>query len=326
LPGPTRIRFPPGGTSAVVGGRLPRGGVADYVLHAQAGQRMEVWVQSPGNDVFLTVMGQNGMVYQNVAARQPGWQGTLPYAQDYTLRVVVLGEGTDYAMRVTIPARIPSGPGGTAYQGGSAVQRIRPEGVEYVGEYVLHAYADQTVDIVLTSPYGNVLLNIVSADGMPILRYVTGAKDFHGQLYTTQDYIISAVAVGPDASFRLSVSVSPRGGGGPDPDPGPLPAPTPVFFRQGAISGIEYGRVAPGAVQRYELRAMAGQQMIVRTWPEGTLGITVEGERSGYWSAPPQAGSLTIPALPATQNYVITLALPAGHAQAVDYTMEVTIP
>ena len=52
LSGPARIRFAPGGTSAVVGGWLPRGGVADYVLRAQAGQTMEAWIQSPGNDVF----------------------------------------------------------------------------------------------------------------------------------------------------------------------------------------------------------------------------------------------------------------------------------
>ena len=203
---------------------------------------------------------------------------------------------------------------------------MQPEGVEFVGQYVLHVYADQTVDILLTSPYGNVLLDIRGADGVPVLRYVADGKEWHGQFFTTQDHIISAVSVGPDASFRLSVSVSPRGGGDPDPDPGPLPAPTPIFFQRGATSGIEYGRLAPGAVQRYELRAMAGQRMIVRLWPERTFGITVEGERSGYWSAPPLQGSLDIPALPATQDYVIALMLPDGHAQAVDYTMEVTIP
>ena len=71
---------------------------------------------------------------------------------------------------------------------------------------------------------------------------------------------------------------------------------------------------------------MAGQQMLVRVWPERTVGVTVEGASSGYWSEPPQVGSLAIPALPATQDYVITLSLPAGYGQAVDYMLEVTIP
>jgi hypothetical protein len=35
-------------------------------------------------------------------------------------------------------------------------------------------------------------------------------------------------------------------------------------------------------------------------------------------------GSLYIPSLPAKQNYVITLSLPAAQAQ-IEYTMEVTI-
>jgi len=295
--------------------------MAEYVLYAQAGQEMEVEIVSPGGKVFLAVIGQDGTVFQNVIFQQTYWQGVLPRDQDYMLRAVAMGADTVYGLRVTIPARIPSGPQGTAYQGGSLVQRLSPQGVEIVARYLLHVFSDQEVDVVLASPNGNVLLAIRSADGMPVLRYVAESKEWHGPMFTTQDYLIDVVSVGADPSFQLSVAVSPRGSGS---GPEPLPAPTPVVFLAGAISGVESGQLAPGAMQRYELRAAAGQQFIVHVWPERTVGITVEGERSGYWSEPPQVGSLVIPALPATQDYVITLSLPAAQAQT-DYTIEVTI-
>lgn len=319
-PAATRIQFAQGATSAVVDGFLPAGTTADHVLRAMAGQEMQVLLWSPDESIFLAVLGQDGTLFQNALFRQTQWSGVLPYTQDYILSAVSMSAGAPYALRVTIPARIPSGPAGTVYQVNSPVQRIWPDGVEFVGSYVLNAFADQTVDIVLSSPNGNVLLNVVGADGMPVLRYVAGGRELHGPLYATQDYTIDAVSVGPDPSFQLSVVVSPRGG------PGPLPEPTPIFFQPGAISGVEQGQLVPGGVQRYELRAMAGQSFLVRVWPERTVGIAVEGESSGYWSEPPQVGSLAIPALPATQNYRITLSLPAGYGQAVEYTIEVTIP
>ena len=103
-----------------------------------------------------------------------------------------------------------------------------------------------------------------------------------------------------------------------------MPAPTPIWFDPGAVSAIEYGRLAPGNVQRYQLRAMAGQQLVVYAWPERTFGITVQGVQSGYWAAPHQAGTLSILSLPATQDYIITLSLPAAQAP-IDYLMEVAI-
>ena len=103
-----------------------------------------------------------------------------------------------------------------------------------------------------------------------------------------------------------------------------LPAPTPIVFQPGAISGSESGILAPGSVQRYQLRATAGQQFYVYVWPERTFGIAVEGESTGYWSVPASVGLLNIPSLPATQEYIVTLSLPAAQDQ-IAYTMTVTI-
>ena len=316
----TYIQFAPGATSAVVLGWARRGDVARYVLRANAGQRMVVAIASPGEDVFLTLIGADGSLLKSYVDRQARWEGVLPVTGDYQLEAVPIGQDTGLTMRVTVYAPIRFSPGGTSATMNSPVQRVSSQGVEIVGGYVLRAAAGQTMDVALASPNGNILLNVYGADGVPLKRYVDGQAAWRGVLPVTQDYVLEAVSVGPDAFLNLTVTIPPVSG------PVIQPMPIPIRFAPGDTWATVAGRLSPGASQPYVLRAMSGQRMEVGVWPQGLIGIAVRGANGSEWSAQPWEGGLVIPWLPATQEYVITLTLPASASQAVDYSMRVVIP
>jgi hypothetical protein len=224
-------------------------------------------------------------------------------------------------MRVTIYAEIKFPPGGTSATLSSPAQRVSAEGVEVVGGYTLRAAGGQTMDVRLSSPNGNILLTLFGADGTLLKRYVDGTSTWQGTLPSTQEYVIHAVSVGPDASFTLYVSIPPLTS--PTTVPGP---PIRIEFPPGGTFADKTGRLSPGATQQYVLRAMGGQRMEVYAWPQYTFATSVRGTNGSQWSAQPWQGSLIIGSLPLTQDYVISLSLPSTSSQAVDYTMRVIVP
>lgn len=313
-PEPTRIRFEPGATSASVAGHIGPNAIQRYVLRAFAGQTMEVLITSPGNDVLLDIWGADGTVLKRHPVGEAYWAGPLPATQDYFIGAVSVGGETNYMLTVTISAlepeatRIQFEPGATSatvtgYVEGQAVER-----------YVLRALAGQTMEVGITSPNNNVLLTIVGEDGIPLKRYVDGMAQWRGVLPATQDYFIHAVSVGEATGFQLTVTISALESG-----------PTRIQFSPGATSAVLQASLEPGAPDRYVLRALQGQRMEVRVSPAASIDIAVQGQDGSFWSTPAPGGTLSIEILPATQDYIITLALPGPVTGAVSYTLEVSV-
>lgn len=100
---PTRIRFAPGTTSAVVGGSLAPGGSARYVLWAARGQRMGIAVV-PSAAVQILVAGPGGSRW--TCPEWGCWIDPLPASGDYDVTLSLRpGWGTTgYSMTVAIPA------------------------------------------------------------------------------------------------------------------------------------------------------------------------------------------------------------------------------
>ena len=182
--------------------------------------------------------------------------------------------------------------------------------------YVLRAFAGQTMEVVVTSPSGDVGLSIWGADGVSLKRSADDRADWRGVLPSTQDYFIQVVSV-QATSYVLTVIISPL-----------EPEPRRIQFAPGATSAVIEGRLETGVPDRYALRALRGQRMEVevRVPPTATVNIMVEGQDGSFWSGLSSEGPLTIEELPATQDYIITLALPIPLAGAISYTMEVRIP
>ena len=212
------------------------------------------------------------------------------------------------------PIRVQFEPGATSATLTGHIERTGEGGVEYGARYVLRALAGQTMEVVITSPNGDVLLSIVGADGVPLKRYVDDRADWRGVLHATQDYFIRPVSVGADTSYVLTVTISPL-----------EPQPTRIQFEPGATSAVVEGYLEPGLPDRYVLRALRGQRMDVRVLLAETVDIVVEGQDGSNWSAVASEGVLRIEVLPATQDYVITLALPVSVSGTVGYAMEVGV-
>ncbi len=207
---PTRIQFPAGSTSVSVENRqIAANGVDAYVLRALEGQRMSVGVYPwPNTDVALSIYGaENGMLLLQADLGLAHWSGNLPATQDYVVRIVNYGAATNYTLQVTIPWRITFDPGATSVTlEGSIV------GQEGVNEYVLHARADQTMTVAITSPNNNVWLTIVGSDGIPLVRSHMGQTSWTDVLQVTQDYTILAVmhqgATSPTTNYTLQISIT----------------------------------------------------------------------------------------------------------------------
>ncbi len=198
-----RISFAPGGTSANVDGVLKQGHQIDYVVKAGGGQTMLVTVFSPGNNVYLGVVGlTDGIPLLRTVAGQSQFTGNLPLTQDYRLTLISPNQKSNYTLQVIIPARIKFAHGsyGTNVNGYVTANTTN--------FYLLRASAGQTMSVAILSPGSNIKLTIYGMqDGSPLVRAMNGATSWNGVLPGTQDYMIEAVSFGPASNYTIQVTV-----------------------------------------------------------------------------------------------------------------------
>jgi len=102
--GVERVVFAPGSTSATVLGQLNASGSHQYVLHAQAGQTMNISITFTEGMAILVVWGADGDVLMSDHAEASTFEGVLRTTQNYYILVKGRPDGsTSYTMTVTIP-------------------------------------------------------------------------------------------------------------------------------------------------------------------------------------------------------------------------------
>jgi hypothetical protein len=317
----TRIQFEPGATSATVTGHVRQLGVVRYVLRAVEGQSMDVVITSPRSDVLLNVIGADGTPLKRYVDGRSRWQGILPATQDYYLDAVSIGAATDFTLKVTIPPLVSTPepePERISFASGATTATVTDHVVAYgAGLYVLRALGGQTMDVVLSSPAPDVLLEIWGADGTVLKRHVDGEVTWSGVLPSTQDYFLKVVSFGSDVDYALVVTIPPLAST-------PAARPERISFASGATTATVTGHVLAYGADLYVLRAMEGQTMdvvlsspafdvLLEIWgADGTvLKRHVDGEVT--WSG----------VLPATQDYFLKVV---SFGSEVDYSLSVTIP
>ena len=173
--------------------------------------------------------------------------------------------------------------------------------------YVLRASADQPMMVDITSPNGDVLLDIWGVDGMPLKRHVDDRAYWRGRLPSTQDYFIQAVSVGAATNYELHVTVFAR-----------------IQFEPGGTSATVTGEIEQNGIRHYVVRALAGQTMDVRiTSPNGDVLLTIWGEDGMPLKRYVDDRADWRGELHATQDYYVE-AVAVG--QPTNYTLTVTIP
>ena len=201
--GVTRITFAPGATEADLQGSLPGGHSQDFAVSAAQGQTMMLDLSSLGDSATVTVWGAQGINPQVVRVTPAGWLGVLPATEDYIIRVSAGSRPTNFNLNVTIPQRVVFAPGAVAatVPGTTSARRTVT--------YLLRASAGQTMTATIIAPPNRVGLTIYGlSDGTPLVRAVSDASSWTGQLPGTQDYVIEVVpAVDAPINFSLRVVV-----------------------------------------------------------------------------------------------------------------------
>jgi hypothetical protein len=200
-PAPTRIEFAPGGTDYYTEGKLAANEVRPYVLRARKAQQMDIDVDSPEQNVGLTIVGaSDGNPLAGGAGSAARWNGELPETQDYIVRVAGPPSPATYALMVSIPARVelPAGTTSTTVRGKT----------QSVTTYLVAVRAGQTLSARVTSPRSDVVLSLHGvADGVPFITLVTDAASWSGVVTAAQDYAVSLVATTGPSDYELNVAI-----------------------------------------------------------------------------------------------------------------------
>ncbi|MFN2228258.1 MAG: LysM peptidoglycan-binding domain-containing protein [Anaerolineae bacterium] len=297
-PTPQRISFATGATEATVSGNLPANGDVRYVLHAEAGQLLEVDVTA-AHPVHLTIYGKNGIVIFDQPDGSPFFRGTLPDTEDYQLVIEADTQATSYSMAVVLPARISFATGTTS----ATVSGNLP--ASGVVDYILHAEAGQLLEAGVTAPHA-VHLTIVGADGVVVFDQPDGSSFFRGTLPESEDYQLILEADTQATTYSMAVTIPQR-----------------VSFASGTTSATEQGQLGAQQQHAYVLQAQAGQQMKVTvTASAGAVSLTIYGVDGTVLKNQMSEGTTFDGTLPLTEDYIITIT--AGGA-AASYTLVVEI-
>ncbi len=200
---PQRITFAPGATADSLRGTLAAGEAKGFNLRAFAGQTMIVQVTSPGDDVYLAVVGDDRTPLLRPGANAQSWLGRLPSDQDYLIWVAARGEATPFTLDVTIPAELQLAADG---------QPVLVQGelkADQSVHYLLVGPTDEGVAVEVTLRGGVGYLVVSSlADGLVLVPAAEQAASWQGELAPGQDYIIEVFAA--DASTRYALEVATR--------------------------------------------------------------------------------------------------------------------
>ncbi len=191
-----------------------------------------------------------------------------------------------------------------------------------IDTYLLEARAGQQMRALVSSPYSNVYLTVVSPGGSPLARAQAGAQSFNGTLPETGDYTlqISAPAGTSTTNYILNVSVT-----GGQPQPTAQPGSQRIRFAAGATSASVSGQVSGNTYAGYLLEAQAGQWMQVSIISAGNpLYLTVVSP-GGSPLARAQAGAQSFDGtLPESGDYSLQVSAPAG-TPSTGFTLVVSV-
>jgi hypothetical protein len=84
-------------------GAIEAGVVHPYRLQAQAGQQLTVTLQSPFDDVWLSLYGAGDhTVLRSIRSETNSWAGAVPSTQDYIVSAVASGSSSPYTLTIEL--------------------------------------------------------------------------------------------------------------------------------------------------------------------------------------------------------------------------------
>lgn len=190
-PVPTqRIEFAPGATSAVIrnnGNNYPQ----RYVIRANAGQVMNVQVDSPDN-ITLSIVGADGRVLLPQPVETSNWSGRLPTTEDYYIWLYK-PQGATYTLSVNIPpANTPASMQRVQFQPGTTSTVLSGNLAPHTSQsYLVGAREGQYTSVQVNSSNNADFLTMYGKDGTVLTNgNMSGSTVWSGRLPQTEDYIV----------------------------------------------------------------------------------------------------------------------------------------
>jgi hypothetical protein len=335
------VVFPPDNPTVILTDTLPAGESDLYRINGQGGQTLAVHLAFPTGDFAFGIMGADGTMLSEYTGA-PDWTGVLTVTQDYTLDVHNFGaQQAGYTVQMTLtsaappvqaaaaPPPQPATPVAPAAPASPVARRIQfapgatsatvqgqlaPRGMD---RWVLNAGAGRTMTVQLAYSTGQAILIIYGTDGNVLISDHAGATQWSGQLPSTQDYFIDVRSVSDAVTnYTLTVTIPPA--------TPPGPTVRRLNFASGATSATVQGQLAPGAIDRWVVKAAAGQTMSVVLNGNGQQVVAIWGADGTVLISQMAGATSWSGKLPKTQDYNIdVINSPAGVG---NYSLTVTIP
>jgi len=183
------------------------------------------------------------------------------------------------------PLHINFEPGATA----DSIQR--PIASTEIQEYVLYAFAGQTMIVEVASPSPDVFFSLAGqSDGVPLVRASDNAKRWVGRLSATQNYLIKVINRGDDAAFNLKIVI-----------------PAALNLSPEGLPALATGTLEPGQSRHYIIAGATGQRTNINLdSPDLSASFVVYGleDEKPLTSVPAKATSWT-GEFPRAQDYVV---------------------
>jgi hypothetical protein len=97
-----QIAFQTGSTSTSVQGNLASKAIDRFTFTASAGQPATIAIESPNQDVLLTLVDPQGSPIQRYQSGSASWSGKLPTNGTYVVDVIATGSASTYKLNVSI--------------------------------------------------------------------------------------------------------------------------------------------------------------------------------------------------------------------------------
>ena len=198
----TNISFTPGTTAGVVQGTIQPGQVISYTVTASQWQAMVLNLESPNFDVFLGVFGPNGSTIVPVSNHWVHWQGQLPLAGTYTIKVNGGATTENYTLTVKIAEQIHFA------LGQSSITLFGTTHNGYVHTYGLIANVGQTMTVTINQPATIGYVDVVSITQGALLLPAAKQTTWTGVLPVYGEYLVEVIPNGGQLmSYSLTIEI-----------------------------------------------------------------------------------------------------------------------
>lgn len=306
---PHPLTLEPGEPSSTLEGLLDPGETVRYQVHVREGEGLEITLEAP-HRIAVTFQDEDGDVLLQSTGQQISWRGDGWTASSGLIEIRATLESTPYTLTVSL---LPA-------PGGPSIEILMPNGGEVWSEGSTHTIVwrssgVETVDIE------------VASGGKPLGHVAFGVDAESNELaWDLPVGLVSDFGVVESDGMRLRISSS-EDPSVADQNDAPFTIQCPrIEFEPGATSTTITGTLTAGGTYRYALEASAEQTVELEASPSG-LKVEVQGISDGStWRIPAGERRLTIPSLPTSQDYFITLtSTPSEEDQTVEYTLDISI-